>query len=57
MGIVETFGVRFAQLKRDEEGDTRLQHPDRNVGFLIALIVIWVAAMIAGNVLFELGKG
>jgi len=56
MGIVETFGARYGQLRRDEEGrDKTLQDPDRNVGFLVALILIWVAAMIAGNVLYELG--
>ena len=55
MGIVETFGARFAQLKRDEESrDKNLQDPNKNIGLLVALILIWVAAMIAGNVLFEL---
>lgn len=58
MGIVETFLARFRQLKRDEEGrDTTLRDPDKNAGFLVVLILIWVAAMIASNVLFELRRG
>jgi len=58
MGIVETFGTRFNQLRRDEEGrDKNLQDPNKNMGFLVVLILIWAAAMIAGNVLFELRHG
>jgi len=58
IGIVETFGARYSQVSREEEGpNTRRQDADKNIGFLIALILIWVAAMIAGNVLFELRNG
>jgi hypothetical protein len=56
-GIVETFATRFSQLKRDEEGrDGRDIDPDKGVAFIIIMIVVWAAAMIAGNVLFEISS-
>jgi hypothetical protein len=56
-GIVETFAARFSQLKRDEEGrDGRDIDPDKGVAFIIIMIVVWAAAMIAGNVLFEISS-
>lgn len=48
-GIVEALLVRFKQLKKDEvTGDV-----DENTGSLIFLVLAWVGAMIAGNVLHE----
>lgn len=56
-GIVESFAARFAQLKRDEQGfDHRRIDRNKNAVFLIVMILLWVAAMIAGNVLYELAN-
>ena len=54
LGAVESFAVRFHQLKLDEEGNKHRADPNQNTVFLIVFIIIWTAAMIAGNALFKL---
>jgi hypothetical protein len=48
-GTLEAAFVRFKQLERDK----LIANPDDNMGYLIFLILAWICAMIAGNVLHE----
>jgi hypothetical protein len=50
LGIFETLIVRFNQLERDEAARNANYSPV----YIVALILIWVGSMIAGNVLHEL---
>lgn len=52
-GTLEALLVRFKQLDRDE----MTAGPDENTGYLVFLILAWIFAMIAGNVLHEMAEG
>lgn len=57
IGIAEALAIRYRQVKRDVERPTT-SRPDtgRNAVYIGIFIVIWAAAMIAGNVLHELNS-
>jgi hypothetical protein len=48
-GILEAVVVRSKQLERDEAART----PDTTATFIVVLVLTWVGALIAGNVLHE----
>ena len=49
-GLIESTFVRFGAMNREQTART---DENKNAGFITVMLLVWVAAMIAGNVLHE----